>query len=352
MKKGEMSRRHQRRARNIVIGVGLAAGAIVAALAFAINVACVPADTRPPPGRLTMTVSPSPAVANGVTTVDGWRVTFDRVFVALGDESLADNCAIYGEAEYDRVINLHAGASQHLGVLHALGKCDLRFRLGPPSSDAVLGAQVSEADKAQMRAPFKDPYTGLSPNGAGAGLDIQGTASRDDNGTGVTTTKKFHLIYRRRIRYQRCTSESPPADASTVELTALRAFSDAGPTVSLEGKEEVVFDLVLEPEAMLRDDPNPSAGVLRFNPFALADRDNNGEITLDELRTVTIASIRDGGASFEAGTYDVDDAGLLVRGRPIAIESLGDYVYELLIPTLLRFRGSGWCVAAAGRRGG
>jgi hypothetical protein len=231
-------------------------------------------------------------------------------------------------------------------VLHALGKCDLRFRIGPPSEDAVLGTQVTEADKTQMRAPFVDPYTGPSPIGAGAAIDIQLTAAR------ANVTKKIHLIYRRRIRYQRCTADAPPSDASTVDLAALRAFSDAGATVDLVGKEELVFDLLLEPEAMLRDDPNPSAGSLRFDPFALADRDNNGEITLDELRTITIASIRDGGTSFEAGTYDVDDAGLLRRGRPIVIESLGDYVYELLIPTLLRFRGSGWCVAAAGRRGG
>jgi hypothetical protein len=307
--------------------------------------ACVPADTRPPPATLTVTVSPSTAMTRGVTTSDGWRVTFDRVLLALGNEGLSDSCTVYGEAGYDRIINLAAGAGQKLGVLHGLGKCDLRFRIAPPSADAVLGASVTEEDKARMQVPTPDPYVarGGSPNGAGAAIDITGTAARD------STTKHFHLIYRQRIRYQRCTPDAPPADASTAELTQTAAFSDAGDAVDLAERQDVVFDLVVEPEAVLRDDPNPTAAALRFDAFAASDSDGDGMVTLDELRKIPITSIRDAGA-FEAGTYDVDDAGLLRRGRPIVVETLGDYVYELLVPSLVRFRGVGWCVAAVGRR--
>jgi len=82
---------------------------------------------------------------------------------------------------------------------------------------------------------------------------------------------------------------------------------------------------------------------------AQIDTDGDGVVTLDELRQIPISSIRDAGP-FEAGTYDIDDAGLLRRGRPIVVDTLGDYVYELLTPSLLRFRGVGWCVAAAGQR--
>lgn len=72
-------------------------------------------------------------------------------------------------------------------------------------------------------------------------------------------------------------------------------------------------------------------------------------MTLDELRAIPIESVRDGGA-FEAGTYEVDDAGLLSRGRPVVIQTLGDYVYQLLAPTFARFRDTGWCVPSS--RGG
>jgi hypothetical protein len=268
----------------------------------------------------------------------------------MGNEGFSDSCTVYGEADYDRVLDLGSGPAQHLGVLHGLGQCDLRFRLGPPSIDALLGAGVSDADKTRMEIPAPDPYVtanGRSPNGSGIALDVAATASR----AGVT--KHLHLLYRRRIRYQRCTPDAPPPDASAAELNETAAFSDAGDAVDLPGPADVVFDLVLEPEAILRDDPNPSAGVLRFDPFAAADTDGDGTVTLDELRAVPIETVRDGGPGpFEAGTYEIDDAGLIRRGRPVVVATLGDYVYELLVPTILRFRGAGWCVASAGGGGG
>lgn len=323
--------------------LAVSTGAAMLAAAYA----CVPADTRPPPGVLTMTVSPSETVEAGVKTVDGWTIHFDRVFVVMGNESLSDNCTVYGEADYDRVLDVFAGPGQKLGILHGLGRCDVRFRAGPPSTDAVLGASVTPADKTALQIPEPDPYSppdGRGAGGAGTAFEIAGTATKD----GVT--KKFDLIFRRRVRYQRCTPDPPPPDASFATLNDTVAFSDAGDSVSLGENQNVVYDLVIEPEAVFRDDPNPTSAALRFAPFAASDVDQNGEITLDELRGVPITTLRDAGA-FEAGTYDFDDdAGLLQRGRPIVITSLGDYVYQLLFPTLPRFRGTGWCVTTGNRR--
>jgi hypothetical protein len=323
----------------------LAAG--TAAMMVAAAYACVPADTRPPPGVLTMTVSPSDTVEAGVTTVDGWTIHFDRVFVVMGNESLSDQCTVYGEADYDRVLDVSAGPGQKLGILHGLGRCDVRFRAGPPSTDVVLGASVTPAERTALQIPEPDPYSpteGRGAGGSGTAFEIAGTATKD----GVT--KKFDLIYRRPVRYQRCTTDSPPPDASFSTLNDTVAFSDAGDSVNLGQQESVVYDLRIEPEAVFRDDPNPSSAALRFAPFAASDVDQNGEITLDELRAVPITTLRDSGA-FEAGTYDFDDdAGVLQRGKPIVIESLGDYVYQLLFPTLPRFRGTGWCVTTGMRR--
>lgn len=67
---------------------------------------CVPADTRPPPGMLTLTVSPSEAVSSGVMTADGWRLTFERVLIAIGGAALDDGCIQYSQANYDRIVDV------------------------------------------------------------------------------------------------------------------------------------------------------------------------------------------------------------------------------------------------------
>jgi hypothetical protein len=288
--------------------------------------ACVPADDRPTPGKLTLTVSPSPAVLNGVVTSDGWSVTFERVLIGIGRASLGNDCARYSDSSYDRVLDVTTKSGQKLSILYGIGQCDLRFRVAAPSTDAVLGEGVTEADKTALRTPGGDPYVPLG----GIAMDIAGAASRN----GVN--KRFHLVFRPRVRYANCKVEP-----------------DAGKALDLQSNVDEVFDIRIEAEAVLRDDPDASTASLRFEPFAAADKDGDGMVTLEELRAVPIASVRDGG-SFEAGIYEFDDdAGTFRAGKAVVIESLGDYVYELLLPSLPRFRGTGSCGAGVGMgRGG
>jgi hypothetical protein len=301
------------------------AGALAAAGVAALD-ACVPADDRPTPGKLTLTVSPSPAVQNGVVTADGWSVVFERVLVGIGRASLGNSCARYSDSSYDRLLDVTTKSNQKLSILYGIGQCDLRFRVSSPSSDAVLGEGVTEDDKTALRTPGGDAYVPLG----GIAMDVTGAATRN----GVT--KRFHLVFRPRVRYADC-----------------RLEPDAGQAVDLQSNVDEVFDIRIEAEAVLRDDPDAATASLRFEPFAAADKNGDGVVTLDELRAVPIASVRDAG-SFEAGIYEFDDdAGIFRAGRAVAIESLGDYVYELLLPSLPRFRGTGTCGAGVGLgRGG
>ncbi|HWL86884.1 MAG TPA: hypothetical protein VNO21_13835, partial [Polyangiaceae bacterium] len=162
------------------IGAGLA---LVATCVLSLIHACVPADTRPPPAALTLTVSPSAAVLQGVVTADGWTLHFERVLIGIGDASLSDACTTYTEANYDRVLDVTSVSNQKLGILHGIGQCDVRFRMQPPSSDAVLGAGVTEEDKTRMRTGGADPYIPL----AGIAVDVTGSASLG------ATTKHFHF---------------------------------------------------------------------------------------------------------------------------------------------------------------
>jgi hypothetical protein len=276
----------------------------------------VTADTRPPPATLTVTVSPSPAVDRGVMTADGWSITFDRVVVAMGKAGFGDGCSIYSEADYDRILDVTHLASQKLGILYAIGQCDIDFRLEAPSADALLGEGVTEEDKTRLRTPGGDPYVPLG----GVASEITVTASRG------AVTKHLRLSTRSTIRYKDC-----------------HLLPDSGvPALDLASGAILTYDLRVEGEAILRDDVDQAAS-LRFDPFANADTDGDGIVTLEELRGVPIANVRDGGA-FEAGTYALDDAGHVQNGKTLVIETLGDYVYQVLAPTLVRFRDTGSCV--------
>jgi hypothetical protein len=296
------------------------AAAVGVTCAFALSVldACVPADTRPTPGSVTFTVSPSPAVVNGVTTIDGWNVTFERVLVAMGRTTLGSGCVDYAEASYDRVLDVTKNGGQKLSIVHGLGECDVRFRVGSPSTDAVLGDGVTEQEKAALRIPVTDGYI----RAGGVSLAVQGAATR----AGVT--KRFRLLFRPRVRYARCAVPEDGGVAAGIELV---------------GEVDKVFDIRIEAEALLRDDVDASTASLRFEPFASADKDGDGNVTLEELKQVPIATIRDAGA-FETGTYEFDDDGGVFRpGRSVPINTLGDYVYILLFPQLPRFRQTGSC---------
>ena len=304
-----------RRLVTAAVVLGVAAGVVSTIATFQ---GCVPADTRPVPGALTVTVSPSQGILGGVTTVDGWNVSFERVLVAIGGVRLGDSCLTYTEPDYDRVLDVTTKGQQKLSITYAIGTCSFGFRVQPPSTDSLLGDGVAEDDKTLLRTPGADAYVARG----GIAYSIAGHATRGD------VTKHFQLIFRPRVRYRNCT------------LTA-----DGGDPVDLPSAASLVYDIRIEAEAVLRDDVD-AAAPLRFDPFAKADQNGDGQITLDELRALPIADVRDGGA-FEAGTYDVDDDGGLVRqGKPIVIETFGDYVYEVLIPAIPRFQGGGTCTAS------
>lgn len=293
-------------------------GALVLGLVLGVAAACVPADTRPEPGNLTVTVSPSGPVEHGFDTVDGWHVTFDRVLVGIGNASLSDDCVRYSSAGYDRILDAKHPAPQKLGILYGLGSCDVRFRISPPSSDAIVGTGVQEADKTNMRTPGSDAYF---PR-AGISVDIAGNATKGGE------RKNFHFVFRPRVRFQRCGAS---ADGS------------ASPTVKLESGRSLTYDIRIEAEALFRDDIRPDASSLRFEPFAAADKDGDELVTIDDLKSVPMDAIRDAGA-FETGTYSSDDDGGLRRGPTLVIATLADYVYEVLLPLMPRLEDFGPCV--------
>jgi hypothetical protein len=291
----------------------------VAACGASSFAACLPADTRPPPGKLTMTVSASDATLNGVTTADGWSVSFDRVLVAMGHTSLDSSCTSYSDPRYYRLLDLGAAQTQTLGLLFGLGDCDLQFHIAPPDVDTVLGTGVTDADETFMRTAITDSYF----INAGVSVDIAGHAVRD------AAAVRFHWTFRPSVRYAQC---SLVQNGQTID------------GVSLHGGDDFTYDVRIETEALFRDNINADRATLRFQPIADADAAGNadGEVTLDELNLVAGSLTATGDfsdISWSAGASTPSNDG----GRSVAPASLEDFVYLFLVPTMPRFRDVGHC---------
>jgi hypothetical protein len=315
----------------------------------AVTVSCLTADDRPPPGSLLVTVSPSDAVMQGVETVDGWRIVFSKAVVSIGGvglgnrgEGLDTTCDTYSEARYTRVLNLLSGAGQKLSQQFALGQCDFGFRLGPPGPDALLGAGATEQDKILMRTPGTEPFVGNS----GISLMTHGTATRNGE------SKSFQWVFRQTVRYRQCKLVQ---GGQSIEGVVLR------------GDELQSYDLRVEVERLFHDDLKDSRAQLRFDPFAAADVDSDGLITIEELAKVELDKIRGLGPygmvpdpEGDAGVSDASDedtgvpesgtseAGLDDGGLGFLTPSLATYLYQQLLPTVPRFRGTGTCERTVG----
>ncbi len=223
---------------------------------------CLPADTRPPPAALTVTVTPDAALEMGIaesSTIDGWNIKFERFLLSLGyasfggDDSFspADSCDSYAGANYF------------------------------------------------MRTKATDAYA----QDSGITLFVAGTAAKN----GIS--KHFAWAFRRPLAYDDCIT--------------VRGLQEGVPAT---------VNIAIRSAAMFQNDLDDTKAKLRFDPIAGADDQHgnaDGEITLDELGNVPLGTL--GGAS---GGMGVDTS---------SWQTLRDYLYLGLVPTIPRFQDTGPC---------
>lgn len=215
---------------------------------------CLPADTRPEPGSLATIVVAEPAIRAGLTTSDGWHVTFDEFLISMGEIGLdGDDCNPYAESDYLRILDLRETGPQRLNLMYALGICEFSFLVEDPSRDAVLGSGVHETDKTMMRTAGSDAFV----ENNGVALYVAGSAVKDDE------RYDFAWSFRHNLEY---------TDCGTVELE-----SGAAGQAEIHVRGSVLFQQNLE-------DDSP----LQFDEFASADGDGDRDITLEELNGVSL----------------------------------------------------------------
>jgi hypothetical protein len=277
--------------------------------ALAVVEACLPGDTRPEPAEIRVTFTPDGQPS--VVTADGWTVIFDRFLLSVGDVALSgDACNDYADTRYERLFDGVQGGSQKVSDVYGLGTCSVRFQLRTPGTDALLGVGVSEADLAAMREQLEDASGHM---GRPAAI-VQGHA---DKGSRHFT---FTFAPRARLREHDC-------------------GGDAGAQLQLAGGNLLDRTIALSAAEILRGGLQDDAPLL-FEPFASADINLDGHITLDELSTV-MAPPDDLDAGTDAGI------GALDGGSTVA-----DRLYARALPRLLTFDGKRCTVDSNQRRPG
>jgi hypothetical protein len=262
---------------------------------------CLPEDTRPPPGRVTVTFRGSDSTIDGVTTSDGWNVRFDRVFVTIGGADVeGEGCTEYADADYFRILNGLSRTPQKVGLMYGLGTCSLEVRARNPEVDTLIGEGITEADKFVMREPGTDVYE----QNSGITFWIRGRAER------MGVSKSFDWRYRRRrVRFARC------------EVDGVETFA-------LAGEAEKTIEVRVHAPVLFQDHIDPKLARLRFDPIAAADLNTDGVVTFEEMEKVSLKI-----------------AGIDLRGVEGAesIETLGELVYQGSFPQLLRVGETGLC---------
>lgn len=283
---------------------------------------CLPGDTRPTPGHVFLTAAPSVATTEGVSTVDGWTIQFERLLAGLGHVTLVgDECNSYSGAHYDRFFDFTVPGAAKLGEAYGLGTCDVRFALSSPSKDALLEKGVSASDLDLMWAPllWGDPPQPVPGARIFKTVYARGVAKRGGE------TKRFEWRFSGFFFLNDCTSGPNATPTNAVHLS---------------GGDDEHLELTFHGEELFRASTEDNAA-LRFDLLADADANSDGNITLEELGSVPApAAETDAGVEEDAGAAD---------GGIWNLPGLAGFLERQLLPRMVHL-DQGTCKALAPRR--
>lgn len=238
-------------------------------------VLCLAACGAPPTGTLKATLSADPALASGITTEDGWTVTFTHVVVGVTSYSAAkpDGTSAAPVAPKTRMFDLRAAAT------NALGESTMAV---PGAYDTLSLSLAQNANPENVNVP-----TDVFGRAAGRPLYFEGTAVKQ------STTRTFEL-----------------------GLASPATFDHCTPSVTLVGDGTATIDFRFHAQRLLLDD----AGKLRFDVYGLADTmPTDNLVATDEVQRVQTSSLPAMQYGATTGTlYDV-----LVK-RSLSAFGLGD----------------------------
>ncbi len=230
--------------------------------------------------------------------VDGWTVTYSKFLVNFRNIVVAgakgeQAAAMKGSMLFDNHVSDVKTIIEFEGV-EAKAWPAVSYEIAPVTDDTALSASASEADKQLMLDGRFSLY-------------VEGSATKGD------LTKTFRWGFPIGTRYEDCHSEQDGKD-------------EAGVVVTNNGELEVQLtthgDHLFYDRLQASPDPEITTS-LRFDTLADADRDEDGEITLDELNA----------APLDVELYDPSGLGAASQGAFVSS----------LSRTVGHFRGEGEC---------
>lgn len=229
--------------------------------------------------------------------VDGWSLKYDKFLVAFARIQVADGSGdIGGTAEQSFVVdNVQPGRKKLVSFTDIEAKAwdRVSYQIKPPNGDATL-----------VSASSKDLKILLD---GGYSIYVEATATKGE------VEKTFALGFQNATQYSDCQSEEDGKRTMGVVVT--------------NGSEDVL-ELTTHGDHFFYDRLQGSAGAnietsLRFETIALADADDDGVITTEEL-----------------GAYDVDFELYNPSGLPA--DNMLEFMTSLS-RTVGHFRGEGEC---------
>lgn len=235
---------------------------VLAVLLTASPLSCLPNETRAVPGALVVRSEAREPYGPSFARMgaDGWSVQVDQLYVTLGGVELeGEACEAYSEATYSRVLDLTRAGPQKVSLSHGLGDCQLAFAAAGPRWNTLAGDGVPADVVDRFRTAGDGDAT------SGVSVYLAGEARRD------RAQVRFEWPFRVHLTYRECRV-----------LDSANAATD----LALVSGEQQQLDIEVDAFALFRAEP--SAQELHFAPFAEADRDADGNLTLAELRLAAI----------------------------------------------------------------
>lgn len=234
--------------------------------------------------------------------VDGWSVKYEKFLVNFQNIVVADSAGTQaatfsGSKLFDNTIAGVKSIVDFDGVAaHAWDR--VSYEIAPVSADSALGPDVLDSDRALMLA-------------GGYSVYVEATATKD------AERKHYAWGFALGTRYNQCHSQQDGRDQAGIVVTNNSRL----PVQLTTHGDHFYYD-------RLQASPNPAVPTsLRFDAIAQADRDQDGEVTLEELNA-TLLDVR---------VYDRS-------GLPAF--TLGGFIASLA-RTIGHFRGEGECTISA-----
>jgi hypothetical protein len=232
---------------------------------------------------------------------DGWSVKFSKFLIVISNVRIADDRgAVAGSSAIPRIFDLVLPGPKEVVRFEGLEARPwnaVSYQIGPFSAEAVASGGATNDDRARLV-------------NAAASVLVDATATKG------AVTKRLSWAFPPSTRYESCEGER---DGRTVR----------GVVVTNGGTDQV--ELTIHGDHLFYDDLQAGDAKLRFEALAGADRDDDGEVTLDELAAVRLRDI-----PAERGGYQT--------GAASNVNDLRAFV-TALSRTIGHFRGEGECVS-------